>query len=340
MRSANEPGQALNIDLCFVPATHADEEKLPAVSGSSGRLVVENMAEAGTIPDYPGRVFEDNARDYVDVMLDFVNRSRAKDQHSLRPTPEIDAETASRKAQKHTLRIEEAQLRDQRRQRREQCRQEDAIWQTQRKQRCIQIAEQANFSVAACKRQKETWQLIRMARRQQMAQRKLDDEQWRQQRLALRRRWEQLPIVTSWIAILLVTDNCTRQCIGLPLFIAGSQVTSQMVVDALPALLPPELLFLISDRGVHFTAQAFQDLVNDEAFVHVRIARHRPQSNGIAERFVRTIKEWLKDKSWSDVLELDTLLQRFLDEYNHRPHQGLAIPGLSPNEFANRIHLF
>lgn len=73
-----------------------------------------------------------------------------------------------------------------------------------------------------------------------------------------------------------------------------------MVVAALADLLPPELQFLISDRGVHFTAKVFQDLADTHPFIHVLIARHRPQSNGIAERLVRTLKEWLKDKTWSD----------------------------------------
>ncbi|MEM7536150.1 MAG: integrase core domain-containing protein [Chloroflexota bacterium] len=71
--------------------------------------------------------------------------------------------------------------------------------------------------------------------------------------------------------------------------------------------------------------------------MHVLIARHRLQSNGIAERFVRTTKEWLKDKSWSNEQELDALLQQFLLEYNDRPHQGLPTPDLSPNEFARRL---
>jgi transposase InsO family protein len=113
-----------------------------------------------------------------------------------------------------------------------------------------------------------------------------------------------------------------------------------MVAEALQVLLPPELLFLISDRGIHFRAEAFQLLARQEEFIHVLIARHRPQSNGIAERFVRTLKEWLKDKSWQDDRELALLLEQFLAEYNDRPHQGLLIPGLSPNEFANRIWLF
>ena len=68
----------------------------------------------------------------------------------------------------------------------------------------------------------------------------------------------------AWIAILVVVDNCTRQSLGLPLFITGAKVTAEMVVEALRQLLPAvrrsrplffaELQFLISDRGPQFTA--------------------------------------------------------------------------------------
>jgi len=112
-----------------------------------------------------------------------------------------------------------------------------------------------------------------------------------------------------------------------------------MVVAALRVLLPVDLQFLISDRGVHFTAQVFQQLASEAGFIHVVIARHRPQSNGIAERFVRTIKEWLADKAWATDTELLEFLHLFLLEFNDRPHQGLPSPGLSPNEFAKRLLL-
>jgi hypothetical protein len=47
----------------------------------------------------------------------------------------------------------------------------------------------------------------------------------------------------------------------------------------------------------------------------------------------------LGDISWNDVEALRLCLLQFLPEYNDRPHQGLAIPGLSPNEFNKRIWL-
>jgi hypothetical protein len=46
------PGQTLNVDLLFVPASHLADVKLPAVSGSSGHLVVERLKGSGQELDY------------------------------------------------------------------------------------------------------------------------------------------------------------------------------------------------------------------------------------------------------------------------------------------------
>ncbi len=139
--------------------------------------------------------------------------------------------------------------------------------------------------------------------------------------------------------ILDITDNCTRQCIELPLFDLSAHVTAEMIVAALRPLLPPPLQFLISDRGVHFTAKVLQKLAAEADFIHMMVARHRPQSNGIAERLVCTLKEWLRDKTWHSIEELTALLRQFREEYNDRPHQGLPLPGLSPDEYAHRLWL-
>ncbi len=334
----------MNVDLCFVPAKHEVTVKLPAVSGSSGRLIVKQPQIETEERQWPGRVFENPKLTYEQAMRDFVEVSQARAKPA---EPESQAEQTaeeSLKAEKQAMRHAEASLRDERRQIREKRKLENAAWKEVRAVR--KAAEQAYRDLSRQERHQERrnkqarderWQVLWDQRSATLKERKREDAEWRQKRLSLQERWSQFPVGSAWIAILVIIDNCTRQSLGLPLFAVGSHVTSDMIVQALQVLLPPELLFLISDRGVHFTANAFKKFVLSKEFIHVLIARHRPQSNGIAERFVRTLKEWLADKSWRDDRELLVLLSQFLDEYNDRPHQGLASPGLSPNEFAKRI---
>ena len=298
--------------------------------------MVERLAEETGEREWPGRVFEDEQRDYAQAMLEYVAASQAQTNRDASTKP---SETVSLKAQKRVLHQEEDQLRLARRAMRQQRAQEDTAWKTVKGHRRQERVAQKHRTGAERKAQDERWRTQRDQRRATIQHRKAEDAQWRVQRRSLRKRLDQLPLVTAWIAILVMTDNCTRQCLGLPLFVAGAHVTAELIVDALRELLPAELQFLISDRGTHFNADIFAKLAEDEQFVHVVIARHRPQSNGIAERFVRTLKEWLRDKDWQDERELAALLGDFLREYNDRPHQGLPIPGLSPNEFAKRIWL-
>lgn len=350
-RTADQPGQTLNVDLCFVPADHPLAVKLPAVSGSSGRLVISARPGETAKPGSPGQVFADESLDYTGAMLKFVAASRDAD--GLAPTAArethdeaVDAKSAL-KAQKQALQQEVDELRVARRQQRTQRQVEDNAWEAlqtpPRSPSPLDGAASLSAATAPAPPRSVAAERKRTLRAQRCAQQKqrgLEDAQWRQRRRQLRERLSTLPLVTLWIAILVITDNCTRQCLGLPLFVTGPKVTAELIVAALKALLPPELQFLISDRGTHFTANAFRTLMRDEEFIHVLIARHRPQSNGIAERFVRTLKEWLAPQAWQSDTELQILLAQFIAEYNDRPHQGLPMPGLSPNEFAHRFWLF
>ena len=245
----------------------------------------------------------------------------------------------------HALQQQIQVLRTQRRAARALRQQQDAVWRRLRgQQRAARAARRCGVrrgrGQVSRRTQAAQWRELRAWRRALRTQRAQEDVQWRAQRAQLRSQVGQLPFVSAWIAVLVITDNCTRQCLDVPLFIAGAKVTAKVVVAALRSVLPAELQFVITDRGVHFTAQVFQQLARDEQFVHVVIARHRPESNGIAERFVRTLKEWLADKVWSCEQELANLVTQFRSEYTTRPHQGIAIPGLSPDEFAERIWLF
>jgi hypothetical protein len=129
VRTAEKPGQCINGDLAFVPVSHETEKKLPAVSGSSGRLVVEQVAEdSEEVPQWPGRVFEDKTLSYEEEAMErFAAASATQSQDSEPVTPD-SCEEASVKAQKRALRQEEEKLRSERRQIRNKRKREDAEW--------------------------------------------------------------------------------------------------------------------------------------------------------------------------------------------------------------------
>jgi transposase InsO family protein len=223
---------------------------------------------------------------------------------------------------------------------------EDRAWKAAKAE--YRQARQAYLKGSHCERKQfqqawqetlQVWTKVREQRRINLLSRQQENQSWHERNQQRTGDVSPKNGDRRWLAILVVTDNCTRQCLGLPLFSAGANLTSQELVSALREILPAELQFFISDQGAHFRTKAFTLLASECNFIHVPVYRHRPESNGIAERFVLTLKSWLLDRSWQDANDLSPLLAAFVTEYNDRPHQGLAIPGLSPDEFAKRIWL-
>ena len=168
-RTAEEPGQTLNVDLCFVPTSHEVEVKLPAVSGSSGKLSVERAKDEQSEPDYPGLVFADENLDYSEAMKQFVIASQTKaNQPAQAEMGAAEVEKMGLKAKKQALRREKEALRLSRRQIREQRRQEDTAWQALKSQRREQQAERKaqlkngyNPTWGRKKAQDEQWRHLR-----------------------------------------------------------------------------------------------------------------------------------------------------------------------------------
>lgn len=281
-----------------------------------------------------------------DTYVAQMNAYRA--QRDATPPPRRRREDSATRTERLYLCADEEALRLQRRHQRFLRQDEDAHWQAARAERRAQKATWQALSRAA-KRQHQAdfaaldqaWRHTRQVRRQQLATRQAEDEQWRLERTRLRRRRAALvPSVEPpqrWLAILVVVDNCTRQCLGLPLFTAGVHVTSQMVVEALRPLIPSSVQFVISDNGSQFIGRPFADLAQALGFSHVRIAPYRARTNGIAERFVRTLKEWLAHHAWSQPQELEALLADLRPAYNARPHQGRELAGRSPDAYAHHL---
>lgn len=337
-RTAEKPGQALNVDLCFVPEEHVAQDKLPAVSGSSGHLVIERCLPGEERPPWPGQVFEETDLPFEEAMRAYGQATQDRWVHTHNPKEPVSSEpTHWRK---------EWEGRAERHEVLQQRQQEDAQWKVAKAHFHLAKLAHQKLSKALRKQGQAAWQVEQAEWKQRREQQRLIPQARQQENQAWHRRIQALSAGTgpdeagrTWIAVLVVTDNCTRQCLALPIFRTGPKVTSQEVVSALQTCLPAELQFLISDQGTHFKTQFMAQLAQEKDFIHVLVYRHRPQSNGIAERFVLTFKQWLRNRSWTSAEELASWVSLFRPEYNQRPHQGLAIPGLSPNEFANRIWL-
>ena len=74
---------------------------------------------------------------------------------------------------------------------------------------------------------------------------------------------------------------------------------------------------LVTDNASYFTTQKFQDFTKFNGIRHVTSAPYHPTSNGLAERAVQTVKEFLK-KPFSDSQQ--TRLSCFLLQYQITAH--------------------
>lgn len=296
---------------------------------------------------WPGQVFEREDLIYTEAMDQFVALRLAKRaEEEKAKVNKVNGEgVAERRAEKRALLSDIQRLRVARREERARRQLVDRAWtdcQRERREAALALPRKRGGSLSPLGHKlgalKAQWRALWVERHRELARRREEDERWRREREEIRQRQQEFgaTLVAAWIAVLVIVDNCTRRSLGLPLFVMGAHVTAELVVEALQVLLPKELKYLIADGGSTFSGDAMKALASGRGFVRVPLAKHRPQSNGIAERFIGTLKGWLAAAQWESAPELNELLAQFQDYYNDRPHQGRELAGLSPNEYAAR----
>ena len=89
---------------------------------------------------------------------------------------------------------------------------------------------------------------------------------------------------------------------------------------------PEAFRLLIRDRDQKFTA-GFDDVFRGCGLESIRTPFRAPQANGVAQRFVRTVRSKCLD--WVLILNkqhLEQVLDVFVEHYNgHLPHRALAL---------------
>jgi transposase InsO family protein len=94
---------------------------------------------------------------------------------------------------------------------------------------------------------------------------------------------------------------------------------------------------MLTDNGASYRGFAYRDALARLDIRHSRTRPFRPQTNGKAERFIRTLlDEWAYARPYRANGERLLALQRFVDFYNRgRPHT--ALKGLVPHAAVNDV---
>ncbi len=88
---------------------------------------------------------------------------------------------------------------------------------------------------------------------------------------------------------------------------------------------------VLTDNGPNFCSNAFAEVLAERAIVHRRTRPYRPQTNGKAERFNRTLAdEFLYNYRFRSETERRIRLKRWIHDYNcHRHHTAIGGPPAS-----------
>ena len=88
---------------------------------------------------------------------------------------------------------------------------------------------------------------------------------------------------------------------------------------------------VLTDNGPNFVSDAFAEVLAERAIRHLRTRPYRPQTNGKAERFNRTLAdEFLYARRFRSESERRIRLKRWVHDYNrHRHHTAVGGPPAS-----------
>jgi transposase InsO family protein len=134
-------------------------------------------------------------------------------------------------------------------------------------------------------------------------------------------------------------DDASRYAVvvGVPDETAASAAHALETAAAELASLGIRIERVLTDNGPSYVSRAFNDVVATLGARHKRTRRYRPQTNGKAERLIRTLlDEWAYGRSYQSNDERTAALPVFVDFYNRgRPHT--ALDGRSPLDAVNNV---
>lgn len=140
-------------------------------------------------------------------------------------------------------------------------------------------------------------------------------------------------LVTPREYLYVFVDDCSRVLFAdiLP---DQTSYSAAIVLDEALTMLPFEVESIYSDNGKEFEG-AFKEFCKRKNIPQQFTRPYRPQTNGKAERVIKTIKQMLRRHHFGSREERRRILYAIVRYYNHlRPHQSLG--GISPFAFLKK----
>ena len=97
-------------------------------------------------------------------------------------------------------------------------------------------------------------------------------------------------------------------------------LVAQRALEKVPGCRPE----IVSDNGKQFTSRDFRTLVKQFQLHQIFIRVHHPESNGVMERFHRSLRDGLSDKELVDLSRAREIIGHWVNYYNNeRLHAGI-----------------
>jgi transposase InsO family protein len=143
---------------------------------------------------------------------------------------------------------------------------------------------------------------------------------------------------TGYEHLEVIVDDASRYAVVVPVpnETAQSAIAALEIAAAEFARLGVRIDRVLTDNGTQYKVQ-FDAAVARLGARHKRTRRYRPQTNGKAERFIKTLlDEWAYGRPYMTNEEREAALPVFVDFYNRgRPHTALG--GRSPLDAVNNV---
>lgn len=122
--------------------------------------------------------------------------------------------------------------------------------------------------------------------------------------------------------LLIVVDSHTKWIEVVPMKTTSANNTVEALRGIFSRFGLPRTV--VSDNGPQFASRQFRQFMEDNGILHLRSPPYHPQSNGLAERAVRTVKEGLRKNVHGT---LERRLSRWLLRYRRTPLRNGKTPG-------------